>query len=133
MQLYAAFGAVLGHCFPVYLKFKGGKGVSTMVGSMIYINIFIAIVGLIVFWLIALLTRFVSAGSLAMGFTFYDTCIFFSQYLKLFGQACVASGNIIVVSMLLYLVIILKHRTNIILIAKNQERRIGNGSDIRFP
>lgn len=48
-----------------------------MVGSMIYINIFIAIVGLIVFWLITLLTRFVSAGSLAMGFTFMTLVSFF--------------------------------------------------------
>jgi glycerol-3-phosphate acyltransferase PlsY len=65
LAVYAsAMAAVLGHVFPVWLKFKGGKGVATALGVTFAINPMIGFV-FCAFWLIAfLLTRFVSVASI---------------------------------------------------------------------
>jgi acyl phosphate:glycerol-3-phosphate acyltransferase len=59
-----ALAALLGHCFPVWLKFHGGKGVATGLGVMLAHRPDIAAIGLIAFALAMLATRRVSAGSL---------------------------------------------------------------------
>lgn len=66
LGLYTALGAVLGHTFPFYLKFKGGKGIAVLVGTILTFDwrIFLICVG--TFFLILALTRFVSLGSLIM-------------------------------------------------------------------
>jgi acyl phosphate:glycerol-3-phosphate acyltransferase len=62
--------AVLGHCFPVWLGFKGGKGVATGCGALVAVQPWIWIVGGAV-WLVALATtRMVSLASIAMGLAF---------------------------------------------------------------
>ena len=64
--LYTALGAVLGHTFPFYLKFKGGKGIAVLVGTILTFDwrIFLICVG--TFFVILAITRFVSLGSLVM-------------------------------------------------------------------
>lgn len=62
--LYAGFGAVLGHNYPFYLKFKGGKGIAVTGGVMMCVNpiaTLIIIAGLVV---IVLITKYVSLGSI---------------------------------------------------------------------
>ena len=67
LSLYTGFGAVLGHNFPFYLKFKGGKGIAVTAGMILSTDIRIAAVCLIVFIVIVAVTRYVSLGSLVMG------------------------------------------------------------------
>ena len=64
--LYTALGAVLGHTFPFYLKFKGGKGIAVLVGTILTFDwrVFLICVG--TFFVILAITRFVSLGSLVM-------------------------------------------------------------------
>jgi glycerol-3-phosphate acyltransferase PlsY len=57
--------AVIGHCFPIYLKFKGGKGVATALGVIAALSPMILGICCVVFALAMLITRRVSAGSLA--------------------------------------------------------------------
>ncbi len=66
LGLYTALGAVLGHTFPFYLKFKGGKGIAVLVGTILTFDwrIFLICVG--TFFVILAITRFVSLGSLVM-------------------------------------------------------------------
>ncbi len=68
--LLAAVGCMLGHCFPVFFKFKGGKGVSVgaAAGLMFHWKVFVIIVA--VFFITALLTRRVSAGSVVCALAF---------------------------------------------------------------
>ena len=60
----SALCAFLGHLFPIWLKFKGGKGVATFVGILISINIYYALVFVIVWTLTFLISRYSSLSSL---------------------------------------------------------------------
>jgi glycerol-3-phosphate acyltransferase PlsY len=60
----AALSAIIGHCYPIFHKFKGGKGVATGVGPLFIIFMPAAISALITFAIITLISRMVSAGSI---------------------------------------------------------------------
>jgi len=63
--LYAALGAFLGHQFPVWLRFRGGKGVATYIGLLLGFGAWIALAGFCVIWLaIAATTRYSSLAAL---------------------------------------------------------------------
>lgn len=65
VQALAGLSAFLGHCYPVWLKFKGGKGVATGLGLMLGLLPAAAGVGLLAFGVVVAITKKVSAGSLA--------------------------------------------------------------------
>jgi glycerol-3-phosphate acyltransferase PlsY len=62
-MMFAGAAALLGHCFPVWLRFKGGKGVATALGIFIALCPLAALAAFILFLLIVLFTRYVSLGS----------------------------------------------------------------------
>jgi acyl phosphate:glycerol-3-phosphate acyltransferase len=64
-MILAGLGALLGHCFPVWLKFKGGKGVATALGVFIALCPLAALSAFILFLLVVLFWRYVSLGSLS--------------------------------------------------------------------
>lgn len=64
LGLYAGFGAVLGHNFPFYLKFKGGKGVACTGGMVLAVFPIVAPISMGLFVLISAVTRYVSLGSI---------------------------------------------------------------------
>lgn len=66
LGLYTALGAVLGHTFPFYLKFKGGKGIAVLVGTILTFDWRIFLICVATFFVILAITRFVSLGSLVM-------------------------------------------------------------------
>jgi acyl phosphate:glycerol-3-phosphate acyltransferase len=61
----AAVGALIGHCFPVWLKFKGGKGVATALGVFLVLAPMAALAALLVFIVVSVTWRYVSLGSVA--------------------------------------------------------------------
>ena len=63
LELYAGFGAVLGHNFPFYLKFKGGKGVACTGGMVLAVFPIVAPVSMGLFLVISAVTKYVSLGS----------------------------------------------------------------------
>ena len=64
VKLYAGLGAILGHNFPFYLNFKGGKGIACTAGLMFSFDPWFTLVGIIVFFSLFLTTHYVSLGSL---------------------------------------------------------------------
>lgn len=66
LELYAGFGAVLGHNFPCYLKFKGGKGIACTAGVILAIYPPVAVVCMVIFLLVLFLTRYVSVSSMVL-------------------------------------------------------------------
>lgn len=64
LELYAGFGAVLGHDFPCFMKFKGGKGVASTGGMVLAVFPIVAPVSLGIFIAISAVTKYVSLGSI---------------------------------------------------------------------
>lgn len=70
VQLVASFLAVLGHVFPVFASFKGGKGVATSLGVVIGLQPLAAAICLVVFLLVFMISHYVSLGSILAALTF---------------------------------------------------------------
>lgn len=70
VQLICGMGAVFGHIFPLYANFKGGKGVATLLGMILAINIWAALVCILVFLIVFLISKYVSLGSMMAGLAF---------------------------------------------------------------
>jgi acyl phosphate:glycerol-3-phosphate acyltransferase len=64
-MIISAFAVLLGHCFPVWLKFKGGKGVATALGVFLVLSPLAAVSALLLFVLFVAYWRYVSLGSVA--------------------------------------------------------------------
>lgn len=61
--LYYGLAAVIGHLYPIFLRFKGGKGISTIAGVLLAYNPLYLIICLICFFTVTLITKYVSLGS----------------------------------------------------------------------
>lgn len=64
-MMIAAFAALLGHCFPVWLKFKGGKGVATAAGIFLVLSPLACLGAVILFLLVVIFWRYISLGSVS--------------------------------------------------------------------
>jgi len=104
MQLAIGISAVLGHVFPVYEQFQGGKGVATLMGIILAINFPAAIGCVIIFLLIFLITNFVSLGAITAAFCFPIFTIFVLKS---------ESPSLIYFSIFISILVILTHKKNI--------------------
>jgi acyl phosphate:glycerol-3-phosphate acyltransferase len=109
-----AVAAVLGHNYSMFLGFKGGKGVATSFGTMLFVSPLVALFGLPVFLVTVWLTRYVSAGSM-LG----------AASVALLGIWMVAPLWQIITMILLATLIFWTHRDNIERLATGNERRFG--------
>lgn len=75
-QLILGVIAVLGHLFPVFAGFRGGKGVATLCGMVLAIHFDAALVCIAVFLLVLLITKYVSLSSISAGFAFPFSIVF---------------------------------------------------------
>lgn len=112
LEMYAGFGAVLGHNFPFYMKFKGGKGIACTAGFLITFYPPLAILCLAVFVLAVAITRYVSLGSILVSVCFYIQLIIFGESGRLWvGPEYLMEAY--VVGAAFTVLAIWKHRTNI--------------------
>jgi glycerol-3-phosphate acyltransferase PlsY len=115
---WVAFGVtlmvVLGHCFPVFIGFKGGKGVSTAVGSYAVLATVPFLLSLAVFVGVIAATRYVSLGSLLATLSF-PLIVYFGR-----GDSGLAALGLTV-----FAVIAVRHAGNIQRLFRGQERKLG--------
>ena len=104
---------VLGHCFPIWLKFKGGKGIATSLGVILSIDIFIGLC-LLTIWILVFLIFKISSLSALISSTSFPILIFF-KYEKV---------NLLYLSILLTIFVFFTHRGNIIRLLKKEEKKI---------
>jgi glycerol-3-phosphate acyltransferase PlsY len=114
LTLAASILAVLGHCYPVYIGFRGGKGVATAMGAFLFLCFPGMLAGLGVFVLVIALTRTVSLGSLLAVFSFPLWTLIFNRGTDVFyGSALMA------------LIVVLRHGKNIERLIAGRERTLG--------
>ena len=79
LAIYAGLGAVLGHNFPFYLNFKGGKGIASTVGLILAVNPVMFLIVAIVFIAIVWFTQYVSLGSIVIMVLFVIQVVIYGQ------------------------------------------------------
>lgn len=114
-QAFAALFVILGHCFPVWLKFRGGKGVATALGAFVLLTPKALLLGLGVFIVVLAITRYVSLGSIVSAITVPVGSLWLS------GLSTLAE----VLLSCACLVIILKHHANIGRLLSGSENKFG--------
>ena len=115
----AAIAVVIGHTFPIFFKFKGGKGVATSLGVLLMTNWQIGLICLVFGLLLIILTRMVSLGSCAAAVLYPVLTLFINQHYIVTGNS-----SYFIYSIILAVIVLFNHRENIKRIMKGTENRI---------
>jgi glycerol-3-phosphate acyltransferase PlsY len=118
-KLASGLAAILGHIFPLFLRFNGGKGVDTALGMMATLLPVETIIALAIFIIVVTISRYISLGSILASFSFFLVVL-----LEWVINLDYVHPIYIPVSFLLAVMIIMTHRGNI--------KRLLNGSESRF-
>ena len=112
--LALGIAAVMGHLFPIFAGFRGGKGIATLLGMILAINLPAALFCVGVFLLVLLITRYVSLGSIIAGFT----------YPVVVALIFPISRSVIIYGMCMCLLILVTHQKNIERLLKGTESKV---------
>ncbi len=114
-QLALGIAAVMGHLFPVFAGFRGGKGVATLFGMVLAIHLQASLLCVGVFIAVLLITKYVSLSSIMAGFTYSIGVTFiFPVYIK----------SVIIYSMCICVLILVTHQKNIERLLKGKESKV---------
>ena len=122
--LYTGFGVVLGHNFPFYMGFKGGKGIAASAGLFAALDWRIMVVCLVVFVLVVALTRYVSLGSILVMLLFLAGMLFFGMRGD-YGVEEQALPEFYVMASVITMMAVWRHRSNIKRLLSGTENKLG--------
>ena len=114
LKSFAGLFAVLGHIFPCFFKFKGGKGVATSGGMVIMIDWRIALILLVIFALTILITKYVSLGSILMA-------VFYPVFIGIFYKDII----LVLIATVFTIIVVVAHRENVKRLINHKENKIG--------
>lgn len=116
----AGISVVLGHTFPIFFGFKGGKGVATSLGVLLMSNWQLGLICLVFALVLMILTKMVSLGSCAAAILFPVLTLFINEHYTVLTEG--KNGNVyFVYSVILAIIVLYNHRENI--------KRILNGTE----
>ena len=115
LQLIASLCAVVGHVFPVFANFRGGKGVATTLGIILAINLDTALISLAIFLIVFLMTQYVSLGAIIASILFP-----FISFFAMHEDARI----MIIFSILVSLIVLFSHRKNINRLLRGEENKM---------
>ena len=124
LTLYAAAGAMLGHNYPVYMKFKGGKGIAATAGLILATNPVMFLIVAAVFATIVFLTKYVSLGSLVVMVVFMIEVVVYGQ-MGGFALAGAPLYEIYVIALFLAVLGFVRHKANIKRLLSGTENKFG--------
>lgn len=122
LSLYAGAGAILGHNYPFYLHFKGGKGIACTAGIIIFFHPYMILPEIITLFSVFFLTHYVSLGSLLVQIVLIAEMIIFGQ-MGIFGMTQGALIELYIVTTFLAALAFWRHRTNISRLIHGTERK----------
>lgn len=125
LLLYAGLGVVLGHNYPFYLQFKGGKGIAATSGVICALNCWpLTFIAFFTFMSVTITSRYVSLGSLVLmtGFLIEFICFALNGLIPLLTQECYAEA--IILATIFTLFAFFRHKENIKRLIAGNERKI---------
>lgn len=120
VQLAGVF-VIIGHTFPIFFKFKGGKGIATSLGVLLMINWQIGLICLVFALLLMALTRMVSVGSIAAAVLFPVLVLFINQN---YIVAESSNWSYLIFSIVIALLVLFNHRSNLKRIFTGTENKL---------
>lgn len=115
MVIICSLASVIGHCYPLYLKFRGGKAVATAGGVILFLMPQVGLILLLLFITVIVLTRYVSLASITVAILLPFIAYLFHN-----------PWQYVVLSALLMLIVVYRHRENISRLKAGSETRIGD-------
>ncbi len=122
LKMYTAAGAILGHNFPFYLKFKGGKGIAATAGLILSFHPYLIPVGVVLFFGAFFITHYVSLGSLLVYAGFMIELVILGQR-GTFGMTQPILIEMYIIAGLLTVMAYYKHKDNIKRLLSGTERK----------
>lgn len=123
LSIYAAAGCILGHNFPVYLKFKGGKGIAASVGFLIAFDWRMLVIAAVVFFGLYFATHYVSLCSISAYITAMLLLLIFGQ-LGFYSMNSAHTIEMYIVMAALTVLAVYRHRKNIDRLLHGTENKI---------
>ncbi|MED9902864.1 MAG: glycerol-3-phosphate 1-O-acyltransferase PlsY [Lachnospiraceae bacterium] len=123
LALYTAAGVILGHNFPFYMHFKGGKGIAATAGLVLAFHPYFIPMGIILFFGAFLMTHYVSLGSLLVYAGFMIEMVICGQLGVFTGTTQAQLIEMYIIAAFLTAMAYWKHRANIVRLIKGEERK----------